>query len=337
LLVPCLANDEKEESKPVAQTKTEEIDKKIQEHVTQCVDLTAQCQGMSLDEIRKVGNKFYAEKQLEPVNVIRDLDADGVPVRMYIPQGKAPFPAIVFFHSGGWVFGAVSVVDGLCRILCNRTRHVIISADYRLSPENHFPAALDDCSRVVAWAQKEAGKLGLNPEKIGVAGNSAGGNLATAVALRACENKGKPPIAFELLFFPPLTSTLDKKVYDACPEKRYLSYDAMKFYWSSCLEKPEDGESPLASPLKAKSLSGLPPTLMLVAENDPLCSEGEQYAAHLQKDGVPVVLKKYPRMLHNFIQFPRDIGIPEQEEAFSDISKFVHDGAVSPKKPDVSK
>jgi len=212
----------------------------------------------------------------------------------------------------------------VCRTLCNQTRHVIISTDYRLAPEYHFPKGLDDCYKVARWAQTKASSLGINPEKIGVAGSSAGANLAAATAFMA-RDIGEPHIAFELLLFPALTSTIDPKVYEMCQDKRYLTLEMMSYFWSLYLGRPEDGEHPYASPLKADSLEGLPPALILVAECDPLCSEGEQYAARLQQEGVKVVLKKYPGMIHNFIQLPLDL--PEKDQAFQDIAQFTQQAA----------
>jgi acetyl esterase len=298
------------------------VNQQIEDFITKFLEVRAQCKEMPLPEAREFLDAFSQKNNVnpEPVHEIRDLSVDGVPVRIYIPEGKPPFSAMVYFHSGGWVLGSITESDGVCRTLCKQTRHVIISTGYRLAPEYHFPKGLDDCYKVLRWVKAKAGSLGINPEKIGVAGSSSGGNLAAALALMA-RDIGEPEIAFQLLFFPVLTSHMDQKVYDACLDKRYLTFEMMSYFWSLYLGQPEDGEHPYASPLKADSFEGLPPALILVAECDPLCAEGEQYAARLQKEGVKVVLRKYPGMIHNFIQMPLDL--PEKNEAFRDITKFV--------------
>lgn len=308
---------------------------RIEAYVKNSVAAADKCQNMSLDDTRKTLSKFYSERDedLEPVGKIVDLKADGVPVRIYYPlQGKAPYSAIVYYHAGGWVFGAIPDADGLCRMLCNQTGHVIISTEYRRSPENHFPAPFDDCYTVLQWTQNQAKTLGINPERIGVGGPSAGGCLSTCMALKERDTKKKSQIAFELILCPCLNYPLDKKVYDDCADQRYLSYGAMNFFWSCYLKDPKDGENPYASPPKAQSLANMPPSFVLVAENDPLRLEAEQYAERLKKAGNTVILKKFAGVPHNFIQFPKRMKLPQQEEALKDIATFVNSQELFQKK-----
>jgi acetyl esterase len=197
-----------------------------------------------------------------------------IPVRLYRPKGDGPFPLVVFFHGGGWVAGNLETHDNACRYLCNRTPCCVLAVDYRLSPEHKFPAPLDDCYEATTWAAKNAAKLGGDPGHVAVIGDSAGGNMVAAVCLMARDRKG-PAIRCQILVNPAVDFTRwDKKDF---PFRIF-----QEFY----LNEAKDATNPLASPLRAESLRGLPPAFVITGEKDPIRDEGEDYVAKLRQAGV---------------------------------------------------
>jgi len=227
--------------------------------------------------------------------------AGGVPVRIYRPAGvgPGPQPALVWFHGGGWMFGSLDSADFICRGIAHHSGCQVVSVDYRLSPENKFPAAVDDCFWVTKWIVDHADDLRVDAEHIAVGGDSCGGNLATVVALRARDDGG-PSLAFQLLVVPVTNHHCDTPSYRDYGDGYLVTRDAMVWFWSHYLEKESDGNSPLASPLRAASLAGLPPAIVITAEFDPLRDDGEEYAARLRADGVEVELVRYDGQIHGF-------------------------------------
>ena len=237
----------------------------------------------------------------EEVAKIEDRTLPGGPrVRIYNPTGPNPKPALIYFHGGGWVLGAPETIDVPCRRLANASGCVVVSVDYRLAPEHHFPAPLDDCYAATRYVAEHAAELGVDSRRLGVGGDSAGGNLAAAVTLMA-RDRGGPALAFQLLVYPVTDHAFDTGSYRAFGKDHGLSEAAMRWFWAQYLARPDDGKNPLASPLKAE-LHGLPPALVITAEFDPLRDEGEAYAARLRAAGVHVQLKRYDGQLHGFFQ-----------------------------------
>jgi acetyl esterase len=236
----------------------------------------------------------------EPVARVESTILDGVPCRIYRPSLERPLPALLFFHGGGWVLGSLETVDGFCRRLAKLSECVVISVDYRLSPEHKFPLPLDDCYRATAEVARLSSELGVDAGRIAVGGDSAGGNLAAAVCLRARDEAG-PAIAFQLLIYPITDASFETPSYLENAEGFGLSRETMIWYWDQYLASPADAASPLASPLRASDLSGLPPALVVTAEYDVLRDEGEAYAARLLEAGVSSVLKRYDGMIHGFL------------------------------------
>jgi acetyl esterase len=238
----------------------------------------------------------------EPVHEVRDLAATGragdVPVRVYRPAAEGPLPAIAYYHGGGFVIGSLDTHDGTCRALANATGCAVVSVDYRLAPEHRFPAAPEDCWSALAWMASEGEALGLDPERLAVAGDSAGGNLAAATALLARERG--PELRFQLLVYPVTDHGFDTPSYLENGEGYFLSAAMMRWFWQQYLEDASHGADPLASPLRAADLAGLPEALVLTAEYDPLRDEGEAYAARLRAAGVPTELQRYPGQIHGF-------------------------------------
>lgn len=254
----------------------------------------------------------------EDVAAIADRTIPGpggdIPVRIYTPSGSGPMPCLVYFHGGGWVIGDISTTDSVCRVMANQTGAVVVSVDYRLAPEHKFPAPFDDCEAAVRWVAANAGAIGVDPSRIAVGGDSAGGNLSAAVALKLRDTSG-PKLCFQLLVYPVTDHRLDTGSYKANGEGHLLTTDMMRWFWDHYVSSPADSDNPYVSPLRAKSLAGLPPALVITAEYDPLRDEGEAYAAALKAAGVPVTAKRYDGLIHGF--FPMLAAFPTAAEAAS--------------------
>ena len=197
----------------------------------------------------------------EPVGRLEDRTVPGpagsLPIRLYWPDGDGPFPVLVYFHGGGWVLGNLDTHDGICRALTNGAGCLTISVDYRLAPEHNFPAAVEDAYAATCWAAANAAELGGDPGRLAVGGDSAGGNLAAAVALMA-RDRGGPRFAFQMLIYPITSFQFDFPSYQENAEGYILTTADMRWYWAHYLAADEDGRSPYASPLQASDLAGLP-------------------------------------------------------------------------------
>ena len=227
-----------------------------------------------------------------------------ITVRVYSPGGVGPHPALVFYHGGGWVIGDLYTHDGLCRSLTNAARCAVLSVDYRLAPEFRYPVAVEDSYAALVWAGANAARLRINPRRIAVGGDSAGGNLATVVALVAGE-RGGPPLVHQILIYPATDHDLNTPSYLENATGYLLTREGMRWFWSHYLAREAQGLERYASPLRAPSLRGLPSALVITAEYDPLRDEGEAYAARLRDAGVPVTVTRYPGMIHGFVRMTR--------------------------------
>ncbi|MBB5959985.1 acetyl esterase [Saccharothrix tamanrassetensis] len=219
-----------------------------------------------------------------------------LPARVYYPSGDGPFPAIVFLHGSGFVIGNLDVYDVPLRRLAHATGHAVFAVNYQKAPEHPFPIPLDDCYAATAWFFHHARQLGVDPERIGIAGDSAGGTLAAAVTLKARE--AGPGLAFQILVYPPLDTDFNTESYADNAVGHGLRRDAMRWFWSHYLNGQEPTE--LAAPLRA-SLDGLPPAFVGLAEHDPVRSDGERYAEKLAAAGVPVHVRHFDGTIHGFV------------------------------------
>jgi len=226
--------------------------------------------------------------------------AGPVPVRVYTPAGGgAPRPCLVYIHGGGWVIGDLPMVDAICRVLANRGECVVVSVDYRMAPEHKFPAPLDDSYAVVTWVAEHGPEIGVDGTRLAVGGDSAGGNLSAAIALRARDEAG-PALRLQLLVYPVTDHSYDTVSYKENGEGYLLTKDMMVWFWDHYLNSAADSDNPLVSPLRARDLSGLPPARVFTAEFDPLRDEGEAFAARLAAAGVPVTHTRYDGQIHGF-------------------------------------
>jgi acetyl esterase len=223
-----------------------------------------------------------------------------VPIRIYHPEGSGPFPVTIFYHGGGWVIGSIDSHDPLCRKLTNAIGCVTVSVEYRLAPEAKFPAAAEDCYAATLWTSENATALGCDPKRLAVCGDSAGGNLAAVVPLIA-KDRGKPPIAYQVLMYPCTDGSLETGSMRELAEGYFLTHAAMVWFWNHYVRDHTDRKNPYAAPIHAPDLRGLPPALVITAEFDPLRDEGEAYAAKLRAAGVPVTCTRYDGTIHGFV------------------------------------
>jgi acetyl esterase len=246
--------------------------------------------------------------------------AGEIRVRLYGPTASSPLPVLAYFHGGGWVTGDLDTHDSACRGLANRAQCLVVAVDFRSAPEHRFPAALEDSWAVVDWLGRRAGDLGGDPARLAVCGDSAGGNLAAAVALRA-RDRGAPPIAAQLLIYPVLDYDLETPSYQAKASGFGLTRDSMRWYWEQYLGEGGDGFVPEASPLRAGDLSGLPPALIVTCEHDPLHDEGEAYARRLAAAGVRFEHIDEPGMIHGYFRMAGVIG--RARKSWDDCARFL--------------
>jgi acetyl esterase len=224
-----------------------------------------------------------------------------IPIRVYTPAGRGPFPITVYFHGGGWVMWEIDVTDNLCRSLTNGASCVVVSVGYRLAPEHKHPAAIEDAYRAVEWVATNAEGLNGTTDRIAVAGDSAGGNLAAVVAQMA-RDQGRPGLVFQLLICPVTNlASLNTDSYCYFGDGLWLPKAMVQWGIDNYLENESQAQSPYVSPLLATDLSNLPPALVLTAEFDVLRDEGEAYARRLQEAGTPASYSQHPGMLHDFL------------------------------------
>jgi len=226
--------------------------------------------------------------------------AGTIPVRIYRRFGSEPTPpAIVYLHGGGWAAGSLDSHEGSCRLLAHVTGCVVISVDYRLAPEHPFPAAVDDAIAAYRWVHSEFDSLGVAPGRVGVMGDSAGGNLAAVIAQVTRDSDVPPPVA-QCLVYPATDMGFSTPSHQLFAEGFFLTHDDMTWFRDQYLPDPADRDSPLVSPLLTTDFSGLAPAVIVTAGFDPLRDEGKLYADALSEAGVDVRYRCYDDMVHGF-------------------------------------
>ena len=225
-----------------------------------------------------------------------------LPARIYRPAeaDDEPAPALIYFHGGGFVLGNLEICDTFCRSLANRSGCVVIAVNYQKAPEHKFPVPLDDCYAATQWVFQWADTLNLDPQRIGVSGDSSGGNLAAAVTLKARDENG-PAIAWQMLAYPAVRGSSDSESAREHASGYTLERAGMEYFWNHYVNSPADAENPLCAPLTAASHASLPSALIICAQYDPLLDDGLDYAARLEAAGVPVRLSVYDGMAHGFL------------------------------------
>jgi len=249
-------------------------------------------------EAARSSRKARQRPSTEAIHHTRDLDADGVPVRLYRPNDRNDLGLLVYLHGGGWVIGDLESHDNVCRALANGSGHAVLSVDYRLAPEHPFPGALEDALTATRWAYAHANELGCRAERLAIGGDSAGGNLAAVVAQLA-----PVPLVYQLLVYPVTDCTRSHASYDANATGYFLTSNSMGWFIDHYLSgghgSPTD---PRVSPHFAAdhAVAATPPALVITAEFDPLRDEGDAYAARLAALGVPTSHVRFGGMFHGF-------------------------------------
>jgi acetyl esterase len=260
-----------------------------------------------------------------PIGKVQDLKAKTahgeVPIRLYTPvaAGSEPLPVLVYYHGGGWVIGSVASYDGITRMLANEGGFCVVSVDYRLSPEAKFPTAVDEAFGALEWIEQHASELGVDPNRMAVGGDSAGGNLAAVMAQMA-KAKGIK-LNFQMLLFPVTQIGADTASLRDFDTGYFLERPTLDWFYANYLPVEGDENDVRCSPLLATDLSGLPPAYVMLAGFDPLHDEGMQYVEKLRAAGVKVDMKDYSDMVHDFI-FLQAI-LPQAHEAVAEAAKAV--------------
>jgi acetyl esterase len=247
--------------------------------------------------------------------------AGNVPVRVYRPWGVAePSPVFYLIHGGGWVIMDLDSHDPLCRALANASGCAVVAVHYRRAPEASFPAAADDCYAVLRWIAEDGASIGIDSARIAVGGDSAGGNLAAAMTLLS-RREGGPGLVGQVLHCPVTNHGFDTQSYRDNGEGYLLTADAMRWFWGHYLGDEGDGSDPVASPLRADNLAGLPPALVQTAQFDPLLDEGRAYADRLRESGVPVTYTEYSGVVHDpWLMFGV---VPKGRQALDEVAGFL--------------
>lgn len=234
-------------------------------------------------------------------NLIINETLHDIPIRLYYPEGASSYPVIVYFHGGGWVLGNLETHNAICHALSKTSDCLIAAVDYRLAPEHRYPAALEDAYAATRWIWKNAASIYADPLRMAVMGESAGGTLATVVSMMA-RDQDEFRIALQILVYPVTDYNFNTTSYLKNSSGYSVTRDLMIWFWNHYLGNEKNAFHPYASPLRAGNLSNLPDALILTAEYDPLCDEGESYATKLQEAGVKVKLTRYDGMIHGFFR-----------------------------------
>ncbi|MGO9877022.1 MAG: alpha/beta hydrolase [Acidimicrobiia bacterium] len=225
--------------------------------------------------------------------------AGDIPIRVFRPSGEPALPALVWFHGGGWVLGSLDTGDHLCRLLCDDAQAIVVSVDYRLAPETKFPGAVEDCVAAWNWITAHAAELGIDPRRIALGGDSAGGNLAAVVALVARHDQLPAP-ALQLLVYPVTDYEFERPSMIDNATGYFLEADGMRWFFNHYASSPDDFADWRMSPLRACDLAGLPSAIVITAEYDPLRDQGEAYGARLQAAGVAAEIVRADGLFHGF-------------------------------------
>lgn len=239
-------------------------------------------------------------------------------LRIYKPKSDGQLPVFIFFHGGGWTAGSLNHYDYFCQEICDQTKCLLVSVDYGQAPRYTYPKPLNDCFFAVEWIEKHINEKGGDVQKMAIGGDSAGGNLAAAVILKASVIQ-KQPFRCQVLICPALNYNFDTLSYFEFSEGYFINREDMKFFWNNYLAETQSKKSPLISPLQADSLANLPPTFLLIANFDPLRDEGLAYGLRLFREGVPTLIKRF-NSIHGFYGF-QELDI--SKEAITSISKYL--------------
>jgi acetyl esterase len=238
-----------------------------------------------------------------------------IPVRVYYPLGNGPFPAVVYFHGGGWVLGSLDQYDSSCRAITDQAHCVVISVDYRLAPEHKFPAATEDAYAATQYVISHPNEFKSDPNHVAVAGESAGGNIAAAVCMMARDRSGMMPV-YELLIYPVTDDAFETESYKMNASAVPLNRDMMKWFFDQYLSSPGEGSNPYISILRG-DVSKLPPATVITADIDPLRSDGQAFADKLKAAGIPVKYMNYEGVTHEFFGLGATVETAKHAQRFA--------------------
>ena len=278
---------------------------------------------LSIEEVRATTSEVFSVENPFPVGEVTDRTVPGpeheIPVRISRPEGEGPFPVTMFFHGGGFVSGGLDSHDQLCRELTNAAETAVVAVDYRLAPEHPFPAAVEDAYAATEWAAENATEFGGDANRLAVAGDSSGGNLAAAVAHMA-RDRGGPDLAYQLLLYPTVSPDTDWDSVEENGEGYFITAEDLEWFDDQYFEDDSDRRHAYGSPLVADDFEGLPPATIVTGGFDPLRDEGVAYAKQLEEAGVDVTHRHYNDAIHAFVQMATDpFGFERSREAFEDV------------------
>jgi acetyl esterase len=269
----------------------------------------------------------FTQPDLPQVDRVREYEAAGprgsIPVRVYRGAGTADLgalPVFIYYHGGGWMLGDLDSHDWICRMIANAAKCAVVNVDYRLAPEHVFPAAFDDALAAAHWVVANSSRLRIDPARVSVGGDSAGGNLAASVAL-ALRDEGRTRLRAQILIYPAVDLSMGGPSYGRFTKDVLLTDDAVRAFVAYYMPDAEKRKDWRASPLWASSLKGLPPSLVLLAGFDPLDAEGEAYAARLEQEGVVTTIKRYPGQMHGFLSNAKLL--PKAYNAIEDVAAML--------------
>jgi acetyl esterase len=291
---------------------------------------TPQLHEMSVADARTVMDEALAGGgDAEPVGDVTNRTIPGpdgeLSVRIYLPEGDGPFPTVVYFHGGGFVVGDLDGHDSTCRRLTNAADAAVVSVNYRLAPEHPFPAAVEDADAATRWAAENAATFGGDPDRLVVAGDSSGGNLAAVAALMA-RDRGGPEIAYQLLVYPAVSFDGEWPSYEENGEGYFLTLADMEWFDGHYMNSDVHARNPYAAPMQACDLGDLPPATVITAGFDPLRDEGRAYADRLAEEGTPVTHRNYEGMIHGFFSMlDEPFAVERADEAIADAASDLRD------------
>ncbi len=277
------------------------------------------------DAVKMLLKKQGKSTDPEPVGSVQNTTVPGpagpIPVRIYTPAGEGPFPVIFYIHGGGWVIATMDTYDASPRAMVNLTNAMVVSVEYRKAPEHRFPAAHEDCYAALQYVMKNAGKMKGDPKRVAVMGESAGGNMASAICMMARDRKGMMPI-YEVLVYPVANSNLNTRSYQINANAKPLNKPMMAWFLRNTVKSAADTKNPYLVILKG-NVKGLPAATVITDEIDPLMSEGKAYADKLKQAGVAVRYRNYTGVTHEFF------GMGAVVDKAKDAEMFAADGLKS--------